>query len=169
MDIDLHTSRLHIRKLQMADFQAYYDLVSHPEIQQGAGFGLMSNPAMIEELLKRQIKAPGSLAIELNGKLIGAILLLAKVGFDGLPDPNQIEVSYFLAPHFWHQGIMTEACLTVINDLKYRRKIHKITAEVFANNVNSIALLKRLDFIPVTKLIDPIVGKPKIVFEYQLE
>ncbi len=164
----LHTKRLLIRQLDLTDYSEYLALASIPEVAKGAGFNLISNPQMVGSALKRQLKAPGTLGLFKDDRLIGAVLLFERIGRGGRPDPNHLEISYFLRPDCWQQGYMSESIQTLTAYLKKKVTVSSVIAEVFADNERSINLLKRLDFSFVTQLLDPIVGKEKVIFELKL-
>lgn len=165
----IYTKRLAIRRLDLNDYTEYAALTAHKEVASGAGFDLISNPQMIQSALKRQLKASGTLGIFRGSKLIGAILLFERVGRGGRPDPNHFEISYFLAPDCWHTGYMSEAITGLLPVLRSASEIRSLIAEVFTDNQQSLALLKRLNFRFKAELRDPIVGRRKAIFELELK
>lgn len=155
------TNHLTIRKLQMTDFDDYYRLISYPEVAAETGFSLIGNQKMIEEAVKGQLQAPRSFGLYLADQLIGAVLFFTAIGEDHLPDPFRVEMSYFLEPTYWHQGLMTEALTEILAQLPTQITV---TAAAFSDNLASIALLKKLDFKQETQIHDPISGRDKLLF-----
>lgn len=160
--MSLTTPRLTIKRLTMQDFDRYYRLISDPRVAEGAGFNLLSNRQMLMEVAKRQIEDPGSLGVYRQEKLIGAILVFPTVGATGMPDQKRLEMSYFLDPTVWHQGLMSEAVRGVVKELLNHHKV--VIAEAFVDNAASIALLKKVNFKRVGQTKDPIVGREKLIF-----
>ena len=64
---------------------------------------------------------------------------------------------------------MTEALTQLMTALQADGKIRSISAEVFVDNVGSIALLERVGFSRVAKIVDPIVGKPKLIYHLSFD
>ncbi|WP_225352666.1 GNAT family N-acetyltransferase [Lentilactobacillus parafarraginis] len=162
------TDRLAIRRLLPTDFQQYAELTAFPEVADGAGFNFISNPQMIKSALVRQLKNKGTYGVFEDQQLIGAVLLFERIGASGRPDPEDLEVSYFLRPDRWQMGYMTEALKTIVAGVKARHQVRSLYAEVLVTNARSVALLERLDFELVTKLRDPILGSDKLIYERKL-
>lgn len=169
MQLPIATERTMITTVSPADLAAYEALITIPEVADGAGFNLLSNQAMLSEVAKGQLKHPGTFGVRMDGRLIGSILLFDKVSRSGLPDSKNLEVSYFLHPDFWRKGIMTEALTQLMIALQADGKIRSISAEAFVDNVGSIALLERVGFSRVAKMVDPIVGKPKLIYHLSFD
>ncbi len=168
MDLPIETNRLQLTELTLADLTAYEKLISIPEIAAGAGFNLVSNQQMLGAVAKRQITTPNSFGIRIHDRLVGAILLYEQVGFDHQPDPANLELSYFLHPDLWRQGIMSEALTKLIEELAVNPTIETLNAEVFSDNQASKGVLKKVGFQVKTALIDPLVGKEKTIYQLAL-
>jgi [ribosomal protein S5]-alanine N-acetyltransferase len=57
------------------------------------------------------------------------------------------EMGYELLPEYWSKGIMKEAITTVVQYVFSELEIKQINAFVHADNINSIHLLKKLNFV----------------------
>lgn len=168
MDLPIETNRLQLTELTLADLTAYEKLITIPEIATGAGFNLISNQQMLGAVAKRQIATPNSVGIRIHDRLVGAILLYEQVGFDHQPDPANLELSYFLHPDFWRQGMMSEALIKLIEELTASQTVETLNAEVFSNNQASKGVLAKAGFQVKTTLIDPLVGKEKTIYQLAL-
>lgn len=60
------------------------------------------------------------------------------------PQGNYAELSFWLHPEYWRQGLMTEALTAVINAWRNHHPASLITASCHINNPASQALLKRV-------------------------
>ena len=168
MDLPIETTRLRLTELTLTDLADYENLIMIPEISVGAGFNLVSNPKMLGAVARRQVTAPNSFCIRVKGRLVGAILLHEQVGFDYQPDHANLELSYFLHPDWWHQGIMSEALIKLIEELTASKTIKTLNAEVFSSNQASKGVLKKAGFQKKTTLIDPLVSKEKVIYQRAL-
>lgn len=154
--------------MSAADLQNYEKLISRPEIAEGAGFNLVSNHQMLTDIAKRQISNPMTLGLRVHDHLVGAILLYEQIGQNGFPDEANLEMSYFLDPDYWNQGLMTEAVDHLTQALEHDATVKTVSAEVFTDNVASKALLKKLGFEMTQIVTDPIVGRQKAIFKLNL-
>lgn len=72
---------------------------------------------------------------------------LGAIGFcDFNKQEKQIEIGYWLLPKFWKKGIISECFPVVIDYGLFNFDIHKITAYVESENIESSKLLKKHNF-----------------------
>lgn len=57
------------------------------------------------------------------------------------------DFSYDLSPKYWNKGIMTEALSAIMNFTFNSLNVNRIEATVSTENIASIRLLEKLDFI----------------------
>ncbi|MGF2384496.1 GNAT family N-acetyltransferase [Lentilactobacillus otakiensis] len=169
MKLPIKTERLVITKLALNDLPAYEALISIPVIAEGAGFNLVSNQKMLGEIAKRQLAHPNSVGIWLDHQLVGAILLYERIEQTGEPDTHNLELSYFLHPDFWNQGLMTEAMSGLIEALKRDHTVQSLSAEVFIDNLPSKGLIQKVGFQELATVTDPLVGKEKVLYQLKLQ
>lgn len=168
MQLPMKTNRITITKITADDLEAYEKLISIPQIAVGAGFNLISNKQMLGELAKRQIANPNTFGIRVHNRLVGAILLYEQIGQCGFPDEANLEISYFLDPELWNQGLMTEALEKLVEVFKQTSEVKTFNAEVFVDNAPSKALLEKIGFQQVSTVIDPLVGRKKLIYKLDL-
>ncbi|MEE8823217.1 ribosomal-protein-alanine N-acetyltransferase [Lentilactobacillus sunkii] len=168
MQLPMKTDRITITKITADDLEAYEKLISIPQIAVGAGFNLISNKQMLGELAKRQIANPNTFGIRVHNRLVGAILLYEQIGQCGFPDEANLEISYFLDPELWNQGLMTEALEKLIEAFRKTSGVKTFNAEVFVDNASSKALLEKIGFQQVSTVIDPLVGSKKLIYKLEL-
>lgn len=169
MKLPIETKRFVIAKLSLADLPAYEDLISIPAVAEGAGFNLVSNQKMLADVAKRQLTHPNSAGIWVDHQLVGAVLLYEQITQGGHPDTDNLELSYFLHPDFWNQGLMTEVMSRLIAALKVDHKVQSLSAEVFVDNLPSKRLLQKVGFRDLATVIDPLAGKEKVLYQFKLQ
>jgi RimJ/RimL family protein N-acetyltransferase len=113
---------------------ALRDLFPHPYTIQDA-----------HEFLQRAINEQPitKFCIEIDGAAAGGIGI--HLGDD--VHRHTATLGYWLAEDFWGQGIMTET-VTALTDLWFDNfSLHRISAEVFANNPASVRVLEKAGFL----------------------
>lgn len=70
--------------------------------------------------------------------------LIGCVGCEISQVHNRGEVGYWLDEEYWNKGYMTEALLHFINYLFKERKIHKVHAEHFKDNIASGQVMEKV-------------------------
>lgn len=138
MDITLYTPRLSLRPLQdrdAADFAALTTVqvtrnLSHVKT------GLTKAEALADFPRKRWRGHTGyTQAITLKDRCIGVI------GFG-----NQPSIGYYLNPHHWGQGLMSEALSAYVPAIFDRFPINTLHADHFEDNPASGVILRKLGF-----------------------
>jgi len=139
------TERLTLRQLSENDVHEIFLLRSDAMINKYLGRQLSKT---LEDALIfiNQIKSSSLSywAIELKGseKLVGTICL-----FDISREQKKCEIGYELLPEYQGKGIMQEAANEIIEYLIQTLGLITIDAYTHAGNLNSINLLKKLNFI----------------------
>ncbi|MFI3284092.1 MAG: GNAT family protein [Erysipelotrichaceae bacterium] len=136
----LKTPRFQLRRPNEKDISAY-------QIIQHSDFVLQHNPMpkMSEQEIKKQFDEDSNILImeDVNQQLIGAIF----VHHGTIRYWNQaVELSYFLKQECASQGFMSEALAYLMQELFLKEDIKVITVRVFAENIHSINLAKKLGF-----------------------
>lgn len=143
----LHTERLLIRKMEIADQEALFRYRSLPEVylyQSWRPSHVDDATAFITRNAGAAMQTPGSwqqFAVCLHdGRLIGDI------GIHFLEDPAQAEVGYTLSPDYQGKGYAFEALKAMIDYIFQSLKMHRITESVDPDNKRSIRLLDKIGF-----------------------
>ncbi len=135
----LKTKRLILRGPQPDDLNDMFDVYSNPEAMRYWSTAPHESPATTQDLLDRRIaawaSAPINFQIEMNGHYIGNA-----GNFAG------DEIGFMLNPHYWRQGILTEAMTAIIPHLWDATDHTKLTADADPNNAASCGLLRSLGF-----------------------
>jgi ribosomal-protein-alanine N-acetyltransferase len=144
---EIHTSRLHLRKIRPEDKAAIFEGLSHPAVIRYYGISYES-PEEVEEQMRwyRNLEKSESgiwwgICLKDNFSLIGAC------GFNEWhKEHRRIELGYWLLPNFWQQGIMSEAIPEIMSYAFQVLDIHRIEAVVESENEESKKLLQKLGF-----------------------
>lgn len=140
----LSTRRLCLQPLALQDVAAIHEITSDPIFIQASHHCLM--PTSDNQLLRWAIEQQKQhqngkgccYAIrDIKGKaLIGLVTLQSKAAC--------VELSYWLSPSYWRQGLMTEAVSCVLNEWQHNYPQITVYSNSNINNLASIALLKKM-------------------------
>lgn len=143
----LKTERLTLRELSFNDIKAVFDLRSSEEINK---LITRKTPAHIEEtkefisVCHSEFKNQNRVfwAMEFNKEVIGTIV------FHNISlKDNYAEIGYELNPKFQQKGFMSEAMNAVLEFGKTKMKFKTIEAFTHKNNIPSITLLEKYNFV----------------------
>jgi len=143
----LKTERLTLRELSFNDIKAVFDLRSSKEINK---LITRKTPAYLEEakefisVCHSEFKNQNRVfwAMEFNKEVIGTIV------FHNISlKDNYAEIGYELNPKFQQKGFMSEAINAVLEFGKTKMKFKTIEAFTHKNNIPSITLLEKYNFV----------------------
>lgn len=143
----LKTERLTLRELSFNDIKAVFDLRSSEEINK---LITRKTPAYLEEakefisVCHSEFKNQNRVfwAMEFNKEVIGTIV------FHNISlKDNYAEIGYELNPKFQQKGFMSEAMNAVLEFGKTKMKFKTIEAFTHKNNIPSITLLEKYNFV----------------------
>ena len=145
---ELYTARLHLRRIQMADVAAMYDLFSDEQVTRYFGVQTFTSLEEARERIKliranftHQRSLRWGIALTEDGELIGSLgYIYWKKHF------HHAAVGYELAQPYWGLGLMREALTAVLNFVFERMRLHRVEALVMPANTPSLNLLQRLGF-----------------------
>jgi ribosomal-protein-alanine N-acetyltransferase len=137
-----------LRNFKATDLDEVFRALSHPGVIQHYGVSYKTKQATKEQMSWfERIFAEGSgfwWALEHKAKpgvLIGAC------GVNSWSHThNKAEMGYWLLPEYWGQGVMHECVPTIIDHLFAKTRLHRIEANVEAENESSKKLLLRNGF-----------------------
>ena len=134
LPIEARSERLTYRSLYPVDLHALHALVSHFEVVRQ----LASYPCPPERHFTRTRAQPYTG----RGFVWGAFLQGRLIGTIGVTGD---ELGYMFIPDVWGRGLATEACQTAVGRAFAQGRDH-LVAGVWADNLASIGLLKKLGF-----------------------
>lgn len=144
---EIKNERLLLRKATFKDINSVYELRSSEEINKFVGTKRVKNLEeakdfieVCRDLYKKERRI--FWLIEYQTQIIGSIVL-HQIDID----KKYAEIGYKLKPEFQQKGLMTEVMKSVLTFGKSKLNLKTIEAFTHKNNLASIALLKKLDFV----------------------
>jgi RimJ/RimL family protein N-acetyltransferase len=145
--MDLLTQRLRLREMQASDITALYRFSLHPDLQR-----FEDSPPLDEHGFRQVILAVIAEQAEFPRSSYYFSILQAPgdqiLGscYVSIRDSEhlQAEIGYVLGPAHWNQGYATEAVQAVLDFGFTTLTMHRIFAEVLAENSASVRVLEKL-------------------------
>ena len=145
---DLQTQRLLLRRLQITDAAALFEILSDPETTRYWGRPAMTDLREAERYTQENLDWINEgrclyWAVEekASQKVIGTFALL-RLNFSN----RHGEVGYLLNRAWWSQGLMGEVMARVIQYAFEEMKLHRLEADTDPDNLASIKLLEKFGF-----------------------
>ncbi|PKL81953.1 MAG: N-acetyltransferase [Ignavibacteriae bacterium HGW-Ignavibacteriae-3] len=166
----LETERLYLRELQITDEQEVFQIRSDEKVRE-----FLSRPKAqtIEDARAYIFKIINGIAenewiywvisFEKDSKFLGSICLW-NISFQ----ESKAEIGFELLPGNQRLGIITEALMPVISYCFNIMGLETIEAEVSPENLRSIKLLEKFDFIPVSDSVRSSAEKNNNTLLYKL-
>ena len=144
----LHTERLTLRELSLADIPALAAILGDPEVMRFSVRGPLNEKATAEfvEWSNRCYVADGFgpwAVIEVASGLLAGFCALNREEVDRA---DEVEIGYRLAPAFWGRGLGTEAALATLAHGYENLKLDSIIAIVQPANVASVRVINKVGF-----------------------
>ena len=148
-DSELIGERIILRPLKFSDAKDIYSNIKDKRIAENTirtpwPYKLEDTQRFIRKMRRTWPSGKNfAFGIELKDKkeVIGCIILY-DVDFKN----KNTEISYWLGPKYWNQGIVTEGVKLVLNFAFRKLKLHRIWANVFSDNPDSQKVLKKVGF-----------------------
>ncbi|NUR09891.1 MAG: GNAT family N-acetyltransferase [Nocardioidaceae bacterium] len=109
---------------------------------------------------------PGS-APYLVHVLLDGPLVAARIGCHDAPRDGEVEIGYFVAPHYRGRGVAT-AMVTEFLEWLHRQGVRRVVATIEPGNDPSLSLVLRLGFVPAGELVED-DGQRMLCFVRELE
>lgn len=147
-DIQIETQRLRLRPFEMSDANAWFKIMSSPEVTRYWSHLPWqtlqeAQEDIIQDITHMERKEYLRLAIteKITGHLLGMCIF-----FNYYPRSERGEIGYCLDTVYQGKGIMKEAMLAFIDYLHTHLAIRRLEADIHPNNKASAALLNTLGF-----------------------
>lgn len=145
---ELHTERLHLRKMKVSDSSSLFKIWSDPDVTKFMNVSCFTDENQAKEMinllddLSRDSKAIRfSIIKKESNEIIGSC------GYNSFDFENEkAEIGYDIAKSFWGRGYASEAICSLLDHAFSSLKLNRIEAKVDPGNVNSIKLLQKLNF-----------------------
>lgn len=146
---DLSTKRLILRKMQVSDSDSLFQIWSNPEVTRFMNIDRFTDKKQAKEIillfdkLSQENTAIRYSIIELeSNKIIGSC------GFNIIDYENaKTEIGYEINKDYWGKGYAPEAVTCLIRYAFKDLKLNRIEAKVEPENLNSIKVLRKLNFL----------------------
>jgi ribosomal-protein-alanine N-acetyltransferase len=161
------TERLIVRKLILSDVDSFHKMQSNPNVMQFADGEVKTfneHSLELSDLIKKYTLENNDFwiyAIErkLDSKFIGTLALVKDVVDD--------EIGYRFIEKYWNHGYGFEICEATVVYCK-KKGIKKLVGYVADENVASVKILERLNFIVVKKMINEDIQLPETKYQLKL-
>ncbi|WP_416150341.1 GNAT family N-acetyltransferase [Salipaludibacillus sp. HK11] len=148
MITSLFTERLYLRKMVPADSASLFKIWSDPDITKFMNISNFSNEGQATEMihyinaLSKENKAIRFSIIELTSNEI-----IGSCGFNYFDFENaKAEIGYDIAKQSWGKGYAPEAISSLLNYGFETIEMNRIEAKIEPGNINSIKVLRKLNF-----------------------
>ena len=145
---ELHTERLHLRKMKVSDSSSLFKIWSDPDVTKFMNINCFTDENQAIDMinllddLSRDSKAIRFSIIKLESNEI-----IGSCGYNSFDFENaKAEIGYDIAKSFWGRGYASEAIYSLLDYAFSFLKFNRIEAKVEPENVNSIKLLQKLNF-----------------------
>lgn len=152
----LFTERLHLRQLEAGDVQAIFQLRSNRSVnrflERKPAKSRMDARLFIEKVNSNFDENQGfywGICLKSNDQLIGTVCF-----FDFVGPESTAEIGYELHPSFQGKGFMAEAINSVIGFARQQMNWQKILAFPDKQNLGSIRVLEKCQFIADESYVD---------------
>lgn len=175
LDLVLVTQRLRLRPFVEADAAGLFAYVSDPAMSRMMSWAAHTDPSQTLEFIRHVtasfVNGLGVWwAIELADRVVGCISLEGMQFVMRAWRVDHAELGYWIAPHLWSRGLMTEAAHAVVRTGFEDIGLHKITVGCIAENAGSRRVIEKLGFRAVGRLEDDVWrdGRWWSVLRYEL-
>ena len=155
-NFQIETKRLILRPFTLDDILPSYEMNLDKEVSKYTGDGGVVSKAEIERRIKQDVLGDyqthgfGRFAVELKstGEFIGF------AGLKYLDDLKEVDLGYRFMKPYWGQGLATEAAKACVDFGFNTLKLKRIIAMVLPENMGSIRVLEKLQFVYEKELIE---------------
>lgn len=147
----VETPRLVLRPVAVGDVDALYEHASNPEVPTMMSWAAHRDRGETLAFVERQIAglANGTdvtWAIVHEGRAVGCIGISKIAWMFAAWRVDRAELGYWLAPHLWGKGLMSEAALAATQWGFETLGLHKITIGCVEGNARSQKIIEKLGF-----------------------
>lgn len=148
--VPIRTERLVLREPEARDRAAFIELLASPEVHSYLG-----DPRPREELEREMPGAPerwpGSFVVDLDGAMIGQILLRRATEHRRPAAAGKVELGYLFLPRAWGYGYAAEACAAALDWFVGCLPGEPVVLTTQTANVRSMRLAAKLGFTEVER------------------
>lgn len=145
---ELQTQRLHLRKMEVSDSESLFKIWSDPDVTKFMNVASFTHEVQAKEMIEMfEELAQTSKAIRFSMIESESNEIIGTCGFNSIDFENaKVEIGYDIAKEYWGMGYATEGICALLNYAFETLEFNRIEAKVEPANVNSIKVLKKLNF-----------------------
>jgi RimJ/RimL family protein N-acetyltransferase len=146
----IKTERLVLREPEARDRTAFIELLASPEVNAYVG-GPRPRAELERDLPDVPERWPGSFVVELNGAMIGQLLLRGAAGPRSTAAGGKVDLGYLFLPRAWGRGYAAEACAAALDWLDGVLPGEPVVLTTQSANLSSMRLAAKLGFTEVER------------------
>ncbi|MFE7174092.1 GNAT family N-acetyltransferase [Streptomyces sp. NPDC057616] len=146
----IRTERLVLREPEARDRAVFVELLASPEVHTYLG-GPRPRAELERETPEVPERWPGSLVVELDGEMIGHVLLRRATGHRRPAAAGKVDLGYLFLPRAWGFGYAAEACAAALGRLGAVLPGEPVVLTTQSANTASMRLAARLGFTEVER------------------
>lgn len=148
MNPELHTERLHLRKMKISDSSSLFKIWSDPEVTKFMNINCFTDENQAKDMIKLLDElSQDNKAIRFSIIEIESNEIIGSCGYNSIDFENaKAEIGYDIARAFWGRGYASEAICSLLDYAFSSLKLNRIEAKVEPANVNSVKVLQKLNF-----------------------
>ncbi|MGC0337239.1 GNAT family N-acetyltransferase [Streptomyces sp. SLBN-8D4] len=146
----IKTERLVLRESEARDRAAFIDLLASPEVHTYLG-GPHARDELERETPEVPERWPGSFVVELDGAMIGQILLRRATEHRRPAAAGKADLGYLFMPQAWGFGYAAEACTAALEWFDSVLPGEPVVLTTQSANVASMRLAAKLGFTEVER------------------
>ncbi|MCX4747299.1 GNAT family N-acetyltransferase [Kitasatospora sp. NBC_01287] len=146
----IRTERLLLRESEARDRAAFVELLASPEVHAYLG-GPRSRDELERELPEVPERWPGSFVVDLDGVMIGQILLRRASEQHRPAAAGKPDLGYLFLPRAWGSGYAAEACAAALDWLDGALPGEPVVLATQTANTGSMRLAAKLGFTEVER------------------
>lgn len=139
-----------LRESEVRDRAAFIELLASPEVHAYLG-GPRPRDELEREMSGAPERWPGSFVVELDGAMIGQILLRRATGHRRPAAAGKVDLGYLFLPRAWGFGYAAEACTAALDWLVDALPGEPVVLTTQSANVGSMRLAAKLGFTEVER------------------
>ncbi|WP_329275603.1 GNAT family N-acetyltransferase [Streptomyces sp. NBC_01451] len=148
--VPIGTERLVLREPEARDRAAFIELLASPEVHTYLG-GPRPRDELEREMPEVPERWPGSFVVDLDGAMIGQILLRRATGHRRPAAVGKVDLGYLFLPRAWGSGYAAEACAAALDWLTGALPGEPVVLATQNANVASMRLAAKLGFTEVER------------------
>ncbi|MCP2328370.1 RimJ/RimL family protein N-acetyltransferase [Hamadaea flava] len=146
----IRTARLVLREPEARDRAAFIDLYASAEVNMYVG-GPQPRAELERAMPEVPRRWPGNFVVDLDGAMIGQILLRRATGHRSPAAAGKADLGYLFLPHAWGFGYAAEACTAALDWLAGALPGEPVVLTTQSANVASMRLAQKLGFVEVER------------------